>query len=298
MSKITIALDSQELNTFERCPLRYRLEFLDRLEPKRWQFKKVDTNFWKLEGITGKAKALNKGYVMAQAIENYYGLMIEGKSMGDRILKGVEIISTGEYTEVPDESIPEQKMLLLRSFAQYCEFYAGEKTVPIAVEKGFAFELYNSDDLRIIYEGKPDLIARPQIDEPIYPWDNKTESKRSELHSHSNQFIGYVRALETDKLIVNYIGLQKEKPPKEKFFRTWNTYTKMQLEEWRNNTIHWCYELKRCSEEGKFPQNRSGCDGKYGQCIFTSLCDAPSDWARTQREGSLYKIKEEWKAWR
>lgn len=299
MSKTTIVLDSQELTTFERCPKAYDYAFNHMLERWNYSFRHVEDKTFKIEGVSGKSKALNKGGVMAKAIETYYQLGIDGADMLTRIVEGAKVINAGEFVDTPSETAVEQRMLCLTSYADYVTYYAKETFKPIAVEQGFSKTLYDSDDLRIIYEGRPDLVGQMEENSPIIPVDNKTEAKENELHGYNNQFMGYCWALGVDTFVVNYIGLQKNKSKEDKFRRSYIQFTKRNFDTWINNTIYWVNQLWLSRQNNYWPLNRAGCDGKYGVCIFEHLCDAPDEWSHDQRKGSLYKIKDsKWSAWK
>jgi hypothetical protein len=284
MPKTVIKLDSQQLVGLERCARYYEYSFIKSLEPKI------------------KAAALNKGGHLSSALELYYKAKMEGKPFNDCFNLGFAYLSAAEFFDgkTEKESAQSQQLLLVRKFAEYCNYYHNEKEWPIAVESGFSKNLYEDDSLLIIYEGKPDLVvANPRGSNDIYPFDHKSESRRNELHGFSNQFLGYAWALEADKLVVNYIGLQESFKPEEAFLRVVHRYSKADIEDWRNNVVRNVKEFIHATSDGYYPKKRSACDTKYGLCRYAKLCDTQIEWTRQQREEQFFQVREEvWSAWK
>lgn len=281
--RTVIKMDSQQLTGIERCPQYYYLAFEESLEPR----------------AEYKSKALTKGSSMGLALEVYYKEKMAGKGFEDCMSLGAAEINNTEFTDAPGEPALDQKLLILTKFLQYCGFYRSEREWPVAVECGFSFTLYEDDALTILYEGKPDLVVEnPRGSSVLYPFDHKTESRRNELHGFSNQFLGYAWALKSDKLVVNYVGLQKGYKPEESFLRSLHRYTKEDLTDWRDNAIESIKSVLQYKESGRWPKRRAACDTKYGACRFSKLCDTQFEWTRSMRKEQFFQIrKEPWTPW-
>ncbi len=303
--KLVIKLDSQQLVSFEKCPRRFQLEFLNDLELYgKWELKwKVVEGRVKSELIPSsqnllKAKALRKGGIMADAMDVYYRGKIEGKAYSDCVLSGYNIITSNKYEDTKSESALEQYTSLVKTYAEYCTYYKDEEIIPVSSETGFSVQIHEDDDLIIIYEGKPDLTFRYEGSYQVLPMDHKTESARNELHGWSNQFLGYAYALKAYKLVVNYIGFQAKKQPSEKFLRSTHFYSQADLEDWRLNVVKNVKELVAFKQENYYPKRRAGCETKYGRCIFTRICDTQNPWTIQTRTNNFFRARDiKWSAW-
>jgi hypothetical protein len=170
-------------------------------------------------------------------------------------------------------------------FSSYCDYYAHDSWHPLAVEEVGSKILYESEDLKIIYNFKIDLIA--EQGRIIAPFDHKTSKRRSEPSSLSNQFIGYCYGLGLNNIVINKIGFQKTLSPKERFNRFILTIDNDRINEWIQNTVYWCRLLQDYHTNNYWPRNFTSCD-KYSGCIYSKLCESSP-------EGRLYKIERDYK---
>ncbi len=305
MDKLVIKLDSQQLVSFEKCPRRFQLEFLQDLELYgKWKIEwkivngKVRSLILPSDQNTLKAKALRKGGIMADALDAYYKGIIAGNKYADNVLAGYNIITANKYEDTKSETALEQYTSLVKTYAEYCTYYRDEEIIPVASETGFSVQIHEDDDLIIIYEGKPDLTFRYHDSFQVLPMDHKTESARNELHGFSNQFLGYGYALKAPKLIVNYVGFQAKKAPSEKFLRSTHFYPPAALEDWRYNVVWNVKQLVEFKESGYYPKRRASCETKYGRCSFTRLCDTSIPWIQDIRRENFFRPRDiKWSAW-
>lgn len=263
-------VDSSILNTIQNCAKKTQYSFLYNLQPHE------------------KEEALEKGDLMHKMLEAYYSMklddgpnldsplwmdLIDGgiQPRGDSITVGVE---SGLYYAsglgIPNEVSEE----VIDQFKAYCEYYAHDDWHPIAVEEVGNKILYETEDLKIVYNFKIDLVA--EKGHVIAPFDHKTGSRRHEPSSLSNQFIGYCYALGTDSLIVNKIGFQKSLKPAERFQRYILTIDKSRAREWVENSIYWALQYEKFVQDKYFPMNLTSCD-KYSGCIFRKVCESDPD---------------------
>jgi len=272
-NQINFIIDSSVLNAFEKCPTLMKYQYVDNL---------------RLKGK--KETALEKGDLEHVGLKHYYRAMKETRNWDkareiglDKILKYIE---AGKVS-LSKEDIDDVTM----AFIGYVEFYRFERWVPLEVERPFRVVIYEDDDLRVIFQGKIDLIVDTgQISVPV---DHKTESRRTEPIELNNQFMAYCYAAKSNNLIVNKIGFQKSLKAEDKFYRRMLSYEDDVLEEWKDETIFKIRELLGYAEINYFPHRYTSCQDKYGKCIFHNVCHIGRE-ARDMKLKSEFVVSEPW----
>lgn len=272
----SIIIDSQLLSGLQRCATRVNFYF---------------NNDLRTADVPG---ALQRGIL----IHHFLGAMYKArKDSGNR----KDLLSCAN--EALEKTKPETAHLTIseidinnvfRSLEQYVEMYKFEPIEVMYVEEPFALELYKNEeeDLRIIYVGVIDLIAKLQgQDEKVY--DHKSQSRRSDFLALDDQFEGYATAAQKNMLTVNVIGLQTSVDPKEKMRRIPLSYTPFLLERWKNHVIWWVKQYMVYTLNNEWPENHQGCN-KFSLCEFYSICTSASDAARAWKLKSEFIIGEKW----
>ncbi len=294
MSKKILALDSQFLGRFQQCEMNYKYSALVQIEPS-----------W-------RRHALNIGLVWARLMEIFYRAKMKYKQRWvlsgaydvkmNRLLKRfrnvlIEGLNTGDVF-LDDE----ERHLLASRIVMYEKFYRNETWIPLAMESGFSFILYEDDNHLFIYEGRPDLVV--MMPDPLSPArqvrvvvDHKTAGRREDLVDFNNQVNGYLCAADTRYFVYNYCGKQKDPNPSKYFWRQIVSRSPEALEKWKKNTIEWYFRIAKAIDDDKFTQSMQ-CSGKYGPCEFISLCAADDTIGYNGAMQSNFKRKEQaWKAW-
>ena len=270
-NQINLIIDSSVMNTFEKCPTLMKYQYIDNL---------------RLKGI--KSKALEKGDLMHLPLKHYYRNKKLGMDSSENTQFCVEkILKYSPKLALESKEVEEVTL----TFLSYCEHYQFERWEVIEVEKPFRLVLYEDAELRIIIQGKIDLIV--DTGQIICPIDHKTESRRSEALALSNQFMLYCFAAKSNNIIINKIGFQKTLPASEKFYREIMSYDDDNLLEWRDEFIFKVRELIGYSEVNWFPHRYTSCSDKYGRCMFTEICHTPR-FAREVRLKSQFEEVEPW----
>lgn len=162
---------------------------------------------------------------------------------------------------------------VLQTCEQYFEHHKNDYWIPLEVETVKREVLYEDDDIRIMWKAKLDLTV--DTNQGIYPVDHKTMKQRRETKSLNNQFIGQCLMMKTRNVIINKIGFQTSLKPEEKFTRSVISYSSDRLMEWQSEILpYWAYQLIQYNESEHFPPNFSNCEGKYGDCIFSKICES------------------------
>jgi PD-(D/E)XK nuclease superfamily len=246
--KVSIVLNSHSLSNFSRCPRLY------------WY---SDVMYYRLN----RAKAaLSKGTLFTRMLALYYK---ERQRHGSVTQEFVQKIAKAAYGPTIKE---ETKSFLSLRFINYAAYFRNEDIRVLAVEKGFAFVLYEDKDYQFIYEGTPDLVA--SVDGHLSVFDHKTRSQDRDINEFTNQALGYCYGVGTDQFIYNYIGLQTTGNASHWFKRQPVRFSTYQLKEWRENTLYSFYRVAEILKAQKFPRTYA-CDGKYGSCFFKYPCAQP-----------------------
>ena len=270
-AQISIILDSSVLNTFEKCPTLMKYQYIDNL---------------RLKGI--KSAALEKGDLIHIPLKHYYKAKRDGIEWEAAVKIGYEkMVHYSSKLSLSDED----KMLIFTTFMSYCEFYRFEKWQIIEIERPFRLVIYEDEDLRIIIQGRIDLIV--DTGNAIMPVDHKSESRKTEAIALSNQFMCYTYAAKATNLIVNKIGLQATLKAEDKYYRTMLSYDEDNLAEWRDELIFKVREMIGYAEVNHFPHRYTSCQDKYGKCIFHAICHT-ARYARQVRLDSQFEVVEPW----
>lgn len=279
--KRTIVIDSQILTTFQECSKKYELSFIQNLKSAHI------------------VEPLVKGDILHKGLEAYYKHLKEGlttEQSRDIIhnqgieLAIVEARARAAFNGI-DLSLSEE---IVTAIAEYLYFYRDDDLVPLYIEEPFIKSLYESDELRVLYAGKIDLVATSsRYQWNPTPFDNKSSSRNQTPSGRSNQFFGYCDAINSNLLVVNRVGLQKTLTPAEKFKRHILSYPKEYREAWVVNTIKWAHKLVWAIDNEEFEENLSSCD-KYSGCTFRSICESSTPEAREWKIQSQFITGEKW----
>lgn len=307
----TIEIDSQHLNGIQSCFTKHHYQFNENLSPAK------------------KAVPLEKGSLLHKVLELYDGLMAKCHDLSSDTweeLAGTDLVANfamkleptkrdiidfclaaGQHFAISLETDPEELDNVLFQFNAYCEYYTNDPWETLAVEQVGSKVLFDHPELQIIYVGKIDrLVQQGRI---IAPMDHKSSSRRGDVSSLSNQFIGYCFLLSTNHIIVDKIGFQKTLKAGERFQRYHLIIDDARIEEWRMNTVMTMlnYLSLSCKDESEaflyfamlreFSQkqklmNLTSCD-KYSGCTYKEICGGNPegrDWTK-ERD---FIVREPW----
>lgn len=266
MSRTVVIADSHALSNFQACPRKYSTLFITKITPK-----------------ADPPTYITEGTVIHALLSLYYRQRLAGndyKVAGIEALKFIREDFTSDDKDIIEAKqlfksfTVELQSLIMQKFLQYIQYYLTDNIHPITTEKGFSKIIYEDSNYLFIYEGRIDLVAREGTD---YYWmDHKKQRRKDPLPHFSNQFLGYSWALNCYKGIINYIGFQESKEPKECFHREIVTHKPSQIEDWKKDIIQTYFEIVRCKANENFPKYRASCQGKYAQCSFYELCNQTS----------------------
>ena len=228
-----------------------------------------------------RGQGIEKGSVVHIMLADYYRGKMEGKLPHmDLIERGVE---AGRRAIVDTElDLKETEEVIVKSFREYCIRWQNDTWIPLAVESPFSLILYEDAEIRIVLNGKMDLIVEnpaQMVDGvPIkLIVDHKTGSRNRVPIGLTNQFQAYCVAGNTTLAVVNRFGFQKTLPPEKKFVRHVLQFPRKVLEEWKYWAVYRAKMIRAYLLAEVFPPDFTQCD-KYGCCEFLEVCQGePED---------------------
>jgi hypothetical protein len=224
-------------------------------------------------GMPGpKDEKLERGDLIHRVCDFYYKGIIAGQVHEEA--KNLAI-DHGRYEAISMDLEIEAVEYFLNITRDYLD-YANEHYhwKPLYSEEPFSLVLFEDDGLKILLEGKIDLVI--EMLEGQQPWvDHKSSEKSWEPTPLDNQFLSYGYAFrETCNFgLVNQIGLQKTLPSEKKFKLKPVYFNDSILDEWRDNTIFHCKMAEKFIRSNFFPMNHSSC--RF--CQFKEICKEPTN---------------------
>lgn len=232
------------------------------------------------------------GGIYAKALETFYKLRAEGASIDDalRVVCRLALVASYQYKEdgTPTGPIPfldncKTRLSLLRSIIWYIDTYGEEPADGLrtyiladgrpAVELSFAVEFADG----LLWCGHLDRVV--SHGDALYWSDNKTTKSSLGPHYYAgfaphNQFMGYTYAGQIvlhSPIRGGIIDAAQIGANFTRFERVPITFSKEQIEEWREQALYHIEAARRATLEGYFPMNLASC-GNYGGCPFRLLC--------------------------
>jgi hypothetical protein len=239
------------------------------------------------------APSIDKGSLVHLMAATYYKGKMNMRTLGLKHADIVELsIERGREAAVQMDLPIEDAEMCVKTWQAYCVFYKDDPWIPIHVEEPFSFVLEETDDLRIVFEGRIDLVCKnPLQNDMILVVDHKTGSRNQEPTGLSNQFMGYCVVMDVKLAILNKIGFQKTLPPNKKFVRHVLSYPKEVLSEWIRWSVWRAQFVDACVQAGSYPPDFTSCD-KYSGCEYKDVCLAPPS-SRQDKLVRFFRVAEE-----
>jgi len=277
--KFTLVLNSHSLTSFQNCEEKYRLREVEHLE--------LDKPYYPFV----------RGAIISKALQIWY--MAKKKSYSDEELEKIEMFLFKRLTRSKDLNSlgPKGDGLAIGSrLMQYFEKYRHENYEILAVEQGFSKILYEDKNVLFIYEGRPDLVVNFGRNFGHGPIDHKSESRRFDLYSFQNQFLGYCWAMDSTMGLINYIGLQTDGKDGDVLRREAFNFLPSQIEQWKQDTIRWYSRIMRTIVSSTYLRSWR-CEEKYSLCSYTKICEQPNERTKLIQIRDYYKKVDPHKSW-
>jgi len=282
--KIRIVLDATLYTSFQACDEQFRLKHILNLVP-----------------MSGMGKAIEKGSMMHHILETFYKAKKAGKDRNDRLQAAVNtgqtyitgcehcianacLIHKDNSFKGPQSITIDDGHDVINTFQQYEEFWKNDSWTTLEVEHVKGKVIYEDDELSLLWKAKCDWIVDTDVDFGISV-DHKTASRRDDVSSLDNQFIGQCIVNNQLKMYRNVIGYQTSLKPHEKFTREAVNYTKSRIAEWTLETASYAYDLAAVLDSQRFRHRFTSCRRRFGDCIFRHVCEGePEDRQRLLNE--------------
>jgi CRISPR/Cas system-associated exonuclease Cas4 (RecB family) len=218
-----------------------------------------------------ESEALEKGSLIHELAKHFYKNL---NDLGKEQSVQLAIEAGRQYAiglDLPIDECEEQ----ISNFQDYCNFYANDGWLPVKIEEPFAKLFHEDENIRIILEGRVDLIiVRSQDTSKKIVVDHKGTS-RSEKRPNklTNQFQLLSWAFDTDMVVRNEIGFQKSYKPADRFKRNILNYDKSSIEDWKKWTLFYILDRYEKLKHNIFPPDYTKC--KY--CQFNEVCSSTPD---------------------
>lgn len=271
--KTIICFDATEIDNYDMCKFRWDMFHHKHIRPKHTE------------------SFFEKGTLVHFQLEHYYKeKLITGGPVGKDKIE--EIAELSRIKSLQFDLTLEEVGEHVFQFREYVRYYDDENIIPIYIEQPFMVKIYEDEDLIVYISGQPDLIFRYSGSSDIAVMDHKRMTREFPYSPMRNQFQLYATAMQTDTVIVNKVGFQKTKAPKDRFVRTPLIYSPEILEEWKEDTINTAKEMVVYYNAQHFPRNRTSCE-KFNGCYLQRYCSTKPR-ARGFLLGTEYVVGEPW----
>lgn len=216
---------------------------------------------------------LDQGRFLHLLLEKYYKNKKDNIPFGENVLNALKY---GRARAIKDQYPIEMTEEVIRVFREYTEYYQQEQWVPLEVEGPFSRVFYEDDEVKILGEGKIDLLVREEPESIVRVVDHKKVSRVNTPLILDNGVFMYTFATDTDVYIKNDVGFQSGSPEK-RFKRHRLHVRKNNLNEWRMDVANLVKESIERFKRNDFPMRLKSCAGKYGPCQYVDICGAEPD---------------------
>jgi hypothetical protein len=266
--QVTITFDATELDDFDLCNFRWHAIHNLNLRTR-------DTPDY-----------FDRGSLFHTIMEKYY---IQKR---DHCLELESIIEFGRIESVEYDLPLDMVSKILFQVREYARYYEDETIVPVFIEKALIMLLHEDEDIRVYITGKPDLIFHYEGQTELFAMDHKTVFREFAYSPIRNQFLLYTTAIGANTFLLNKVGFQKTKKPKERFLRPVFHYPKEILEEWKQDVINSARRIAIATQFNHYPRNRTSCE-KFNGCHFQRYCTTKPA-GREFLIGTEYIVGESW----
>lgn len=284
MAKFALELNSHSLSYYQQCEKRFKFSERDLLTMKGdyYPFKRGE-GIARFLALWYKAKRRKYSIKRLEQFEDKLFKIMMRSPYFKNSKSEINFKTRKRQTVLIDDD----NLHIASRLMAYFNKYRHEKYPIIAIEQGFSKIIYEDKYTIFSYSGRPDLV----LDYGrfgIGPMDHKSESRANDIFKFNNQFAGYTWALDAKVGIVNYIGLQTDLKDGDVLRRDAFTFTENQINRWKSDTIEWYFRILHSIVNKKFIRSWR-CEGKYGACLYSSLCTSGT------RKEELIKIKRDFK---
>lgn len=272
MPKLTLIIDSHSLTNWQNCERMYYYNNHLNLRSKNRKF------------------GISKGTVWHK-LQYFYAKALKANKNESWILKHLN-----KWITKQSELDTETQILVWYRFLEYVKEYNPSNRKILGSEVGFSKNLYEDDTILIVYEGMIDSI---EIVSGQKIWrDYKTQHPKftRDHYGYTNQFIGYSWATGITTGLIDYTTFSKTK--NDRTFRiSAASYPSEVLKQWATQVASFGRQIIRDILTDTFQMRRNSCDGKYGICQFSRLCEQTSRKHRLRIMNNDFEKGEQYLPW-
>jgi hypothetical protein len=247
-NKIIVGLDSMQLGFIQAC------------------LRKYDLRHNKLIDAREHSQGINKGILMHEFLRFYY----VARRNQATIKQSTEEAITHGRKKIPELSLDDDAVTdTTRKFLEYGQKYNGETIEIVDIEQPFSVDLFEDDQLVIVWEGIRDLDYNLQFEK--YVMDHKTASRKGNWDPMHNQLVGYAYARGCKNIMINEIVFVKT--PGDGFHRHPLSVSREILNLFRESTIAAVKNYLAYAAADYYPPNMHSCNQQFG-CTFKEFCAA------------------------
>lgn len=269
MSRLTLILDSTQINDFYSCPMFWNLYHRQGLIPIK---------------DTIESKYRDAGSFAHLMLEHYYNNIHIGVREACQAARAVQ--NTYSTVDAALEKLIRDrfeqywmKWMVLKDIEPLTQkihkIEIGTNGLPVdiyeeqpIVEKGFSYCLLDNANYLFVLEGKLDVLGTYSGVRAFM--DHKFQFREHNLYDKRIQFRNYALGTECSTGIVNYIRFH-QKLQDNTLVRDVTTIMKDETRWWKSELIKKYTEIAHAIENDSFLNNWGSCEGRYGSpCIFTS----------------------------
>lgn len=273
-----VIFDSQILSTLMGC---------ERLTNFRFNMHLIGKN-------GARPNFLTKGLLIHKMLEIYYKSRMAGLERKQCIIASVvegEKFAIAECQTLDADTI-QHVFAVMRL---YYDYYFNEFWTPIHVEKVLSKIVYEDDEVRVMWKAKLDLFV--DTNQYMAPVDHKSFTRSGDTLSLNNQFMGQCLVTETNRAVVDKIGLHllDTKSPIElnkRFLRPVLYYSDDRLREQRQIIGYYAKYWLSLVANQYYPPRYTHCD-KWSGCMFKSVCEQDR-FLREEELQRFFEIGEPW----
>jgi len=257
----TILISANKLDKIQQCPRLFNYLYVK-----------------ELTGLT-KPSYLEEGDLFHFLLDLYYKAKIIA---ADYNIEALVELGRNHATELSiTNTVIEENIVLFKEYVLYYQF---ENWTPEEAEVPFAIQLLEDESagVRIVLEGKIDLLCRESKTNQPLVVDHKRVSRNFAPNDRDNQKLAYCLATGRRDFVINQIGNQKSYSVDKRLIRYYFNISDYQVEEFLENTIYWTFEIIKVmglAAAGDYiAGNYTACVKFNKKCMFYDVCNTRDEY--------------------
>ena len=300
----TLFIDNSSLEHFTTCPRQALYSIVRRLKP------------------AGERTALNFGGIVHKILEARYRACTALHAQTQDVTRVMIATAEREFQKwSPPEDDFRTFSCAVELIRRYEEMYPFEQfevvrgadgspmiEVPFAIPLGVIKTDIDGTkkDIKIVWQGRIDLVYLSENGGGLYVMDHKTTSVMGPSYfaafTIAHQMYGYAWAVEqlcgrkVDAVVINALGVRKPTRTGNafEFKREVIPVQRGLLDEWKKDCLYIVADFIEMCRRGYLPKHTAWCNGKFGECPFRKVCTLETDDQREIMLNSGEYVANDW----